>query len=48
MRRKREMMKKVLEKLVGRSEEPEGPKELVGLVVENQIGEKGDAMIVEG
>ena len=48
VRRKKEMMRKVLEKSVGRSEDPEGPKELVGPVVENQIGEKGDVMVVEG
>ena len=48
VRRKKEMMRKFLEKLVGRSEEPEGPKEPVGPVVENQIGEKGDEMVVEG
>ena len=48
IRRKKEMMRKVLEKLVGRSEEPEGLREPAGLVVENQIGEKGDEMVVEG
>ena len=48
IRRKKEMMKKVLEKSVGRSEELERPKEPVGLVVENQIGEIGDEMVVEG
>ena len=41
IRRKKEMMKKVLEKLVGRSEEPERPKEPAGPVVENQIGNRG-------
>ena len=48
IRRKKEMMRKVLEKLVGRSIEPGSPKEPAGPVVENQIGEKGDEMIVEG
>ena len=48
IRRKKELMKKVLEKLVGRSEEPAGPKEPAGLVVENQIGEIGKEMVVEG
>ena len=48
LRRKKELMKKVLEKSVGRSEELERPKELVGPVVENQIGEIGDEMVVEG
>ena len=42
IRRKKEVMKKVLEKSVGRSEEPAGP------VVENQIGEIGEEMVVEG
>ena len=42
IRRRKELMKKVLEKLVGRSEEP------AGSVVENQIGEIGDEMVVEG
>ena len=41
-------MRKVLEKSVGRSEDLEGPKEPAGPVVENQIGEKGDEMVVEG
>ena len=45
IRRKKELMKKVLEKLVGRSEEPKEP---AGLVVENQIGEIGEEMVVEG
>ena len=48
VRRKKEMMRKVLEKSVGRSEDLEGLKEPAGLVVENQIGEKGDVMVVEG
>ena len=48
IRRKKELMKKVLEKSVGRSKEPERPKEPVGPVVENQIGEIGDEMVVEG
>src|ERR1700761_1280713 len=48
IRRKKEMMKKVLEKSVGRSEEPERPKEPAGPVEENQIGEIGDEMVVEG
>ena len=46
-RRKKEAMKRVLEKSVGRSAEPEEPKELAGLVVVNQIGEIGDKMNVE-
>ena len=48
IRRKKELMKKVLEKSVGRSEEPAGPKEPAGPVVENQIGEIGKEMVVEG
>lgn len=41
LRRKKELMKKVLEKSVGRSEELEGPWE------ENQIGERGENVDVE-
>ena len=48
IRRKKELMKKVLEKSVGRSKELEGLREPAGPVVENQIGEKGDEMVVEG
>ena len=47
LRRKKEVMKKVLEKSVGRSAELEEPKEPAGPVVVNQIGEIGDKMIVE-
>ena len=47
IRRKKEMMKKVLEKSVGRSEEPERPKTPAGPVEENQIGELGDEMVLE-
>ena len=38
-RRKKEAMRKVLEKSVGRSVEPEELRELADLVVVNQIGE---------
>src|SRR6201996_12970 len=48
IRRKKEMMKKVLEKSVGRSEEPERLKELAGPVEKNKIGEIGDEMAIEG
>ena len=47
IRRKKELMKKVSEKSVGRSEELEGLKEPAG-PVENQIGEIGEEMVVEG
>ena len=48
IRRKKEMMKKIMEKSVGRSEEPGSLREPVGPVVINQIGEKEDEMNVEG
>ena len=46
-RRKKEAMRKVLEKSVGRSVELERPKGLAEPEVENQICEIGDKMIVE-